>query len=577
MKYIALILVFLVTACTGEASDTNSSINSPTVAENPGAKNIVTVLVGGKIYTMDPSQPTAQVLAYDGSGKILFVGSRADADKAIGAGARRIDLGGAIVMPGFHDVHLHALEAGINQGRCILSEFGTPKQYTNEIADCGFEQAGDDWFIGAGVSMPDLLDHMPMPAEFLDELFPDKPALILDNLGHGAWANSLALQAVGYDKITTNPQGGIIGRNSAGRLTGIVYENAQQLLRTAALPPTKANLEVNYLALRTALKTLAANGITSVSDAGGYWTRGHHLAWIRAESEGVLTVRASNPLYVFPDRELDQQIAALTALKRSNPDNLAKFNQVKIYVDGILSQGTAALYAPYTQDLGVAGKYGFEYFSKPDLFAYARRLDAAGFSLHFHAVGDRGVGLALDAVEAAQKANGVSGNKHRITHIFLAAPADYARFAALGVTADVQMTASSLDRETLKFYKTIIGDRSRALIPTASLLKANAPMTISSDWDADALSPLAKIQQVLTRKPQAVADVHTAVALMTIESAKLLGQADITGSMQAGKFADLVIIDKDIFAMKKSQIGQAKIMATIMNANVVYDPFRYFE
>ncbi len=573
MKFITASFLVLLCACSarGEGEIVIKSTAAP-VTENP-----VTVLVGGKIYTMNDAQPTADALAYDTSGKILWVGGNEDAEIAAKTGAKIIDLGGAIVLPGFHDVHLHALEAGINEGRCVLSEFGTPKQYKNEIATCAFDQSAADWFIGAGVSMPDLLEQIAMPVDFLDGLFPDKPALILDNLGHGAWANSPALKAVRYDTMTGNPPGGIIDRNADGRPTGIVYENAQQVLRTAALPPTKANREVNYLALRTALKTLAAHGITSVSDAGGYWPRGHHLAWIRAEKEGVLTVRASNGLYVFPDRDIDEQIAHLITLKISNKNNLAKFNQVKIYVDGILSLGTAALYEPYAQDFGVAGKYGFEYFSKPDLFAYARRLDAAGFSLHFHAVGDRGVGLALDAVEAAQKANGLSANRHRLTHIFLAAPADHARFAALGVTADLQMTPSTFDPQTIAFYKRVIGGRVNGLVPLDALMSANAPITISSDWDADELSPLVKIGHILSRSGETGPGVNAAVAMMTIDSAKLLGQDDLTGSLEAGKYADMAVLDKDIFSLPISHIKRTKILVTIMNGDVVYDPHNKFK
>ena len=580
MKFYTALIVILFTACSGAGTN-----NMPLKAEaSPAPENFTTVLTGGEIYTMNPSRPTAptityQAIAYDKAGKILWLGSEMDADKAAKTGAKIIDLDGAVVLPGFHDVHLHALEAGINEGRCILSEFASKAKYKKQITGCAKKQSGAGWFIGAGVSMPDLLAQISMPVDFLDMLFPDKPALILDNLGHGAWANSLALKAVGYDTLAGNPSGGLIDRNLAGRPTGIVYENAQQVLRTSALPPTPANGAANYQALRTVLKTLAANGITSVSDAGGYWTRGHHLAWIRAEQEGVLTVRASNALYVFPDRNIDKQIADLIALKRSHPDNLVKFNQVKIYVDGILSQGTAALYEPYIGGFGVAGvsERGFEYFAKADLFDYARRLDAAGFSLHFHTTGDRGVGLALGAIEAAQKTNGVSANRHRITHIFLTAPADHARFATLGVTADVQMTPSTFDPQTIAFYKTIIGDRANDLIPSASLIAANAPMTISSDWDADELSPMTKIGLVVSRGREAVPNVEAAVRLMTIESAKLLGQSDITGSLEVGKYADMVVLDQDIFKIAPARIKRTKLLATIMNGNVVYDPHKRFE
>ena len=326
--------------------------------------------------------------------------------------------------------------------------------------------------------------------------------------------------------------------------------------------------------MKTSLTTLAENGITSVSDAGGYWTRGHHEAWTRAETEGVLTVRAANAFYVFPEKPLAQQVTDITALKSGTADSLVRFNQVKIYVDGIISQGTAALINPYTNDPGVVnvGTSGFEYFTPSDLQDYTAGFDAAGFGVHFHATGDRGVRLALDAVQTAQNRNGVSANKHKITHIFLANAADHSRFATLGVTADVQMTPSSVSASTISFYRTIIGNRADGIIPTASLLAANAPMTISSDWDADVLSPLVKIETAVTRTSEAVPDVETAVRLMTIEPAKYLAHDNKTGSLVVGKQADIVILDKNIFTIAVDQIDTANVVGTIFNGKTVYDP-----
>lgn len=554
---------------------------SPEIGTRLSAQNSLSsaaniALTNGVISTLNDVNPTAEAIAYDSTGKIIAVGTTADVLEIAGPDAIAIDLEGAQILPGFQDVHLHALEAGINENRCLLSEFGTLRQYEDEILDCASEQADDDWFIGAGVSMLELLEQTERPVDFLDEIIPDKPALILDNLGHGAWANSLALEAVGFDTLAANPQGGIIDRTRNGDPSGVVYENAQQVLRTTALPPTDANKENNYEGLKLALQILAENGITSVSDAGGYWTRGHHEAWQRLDQAGQLTVRASNALYVFPERDLAQQVADITALKYST--DLVRFDQVKIYVDGILAQGTAALKAPYERPSTIAGvsQRGFEYFSQDDLFEYARQFDAAGFSLHFHAVGDRGTALALDAIEAAQAANGVSEKRHRITHLYLVDPADMPRFSELGVVADVQMAPSSIDSATIDFYRPLIGDRADDIIATASLLSSGATVTMSSDWDADELSPLIKIEQAVLRPNQAIPDVLTAIRMMTIEPAKLLGHEDITGTLEVGKHADLVILDQDILSVPLTEIDETEIIATVMDGTAVYDPEQLF-
>ena len=346
-------------------------------------------LGGGVITTLNANNDTAQALAYNAGGEIIAVGTVAAVEAVAGAGAAVIDLGGAQVLPGFHDVHLHAVEAGINENRCILTEFGTEGEYRREITACAADQTASPWFIGAGVSMLDLLETTDSPIGLLDELIPGKPALILDNLGHGAWANSMAFEAVGYDILTDDPQGGLIDVDDMDDPTGVVYENAQQSLRNAALPSNAVNNQANFDGLKVALDTLAENGITSVSDAGGYWTRGQHEAWVRAEAENVLTVRASNAFYVYPDLEIDQQIADIRTLKSQS--EYVRFDQVKIYVDGIISQGTAKLKVPYTNDPEIADvdDTGFEYFDRGELTEYAKQFDALGFSLHFHATGIR--------------------------------------------------------------------------------------------------------------------------------------------------------------------------------------------
>lgn len=566
--------------CTAAARDAagNSGSATLTATITVNAANGNTVLSGAIVRTMNAAQPMAEALAYDSDGRIIAVGAQADVTSAAGEGARNIDLGGALVLPGFHDLHLHALEAGINEGRCILTEFGTIATYRSEITACAADQTSASWFIGAGVSMPDLLEKDANPKALLDDLISNKPALILDNLGHGAWANSAALAAVGFDTLAGNPQGGII-RTMPGEASGVVYENAQQALRTAALPPTDANKAANLTALKAAMKTLSANGITAVSDAGGYWTRGHHEAWLQAESEDAMSVRAGNAFYVFPELPLAQQVADITALKSGTADSLVRFDQVKIYVDGILSQGTAAMIDPYTNDPEAVetDPRGFEYFMSNDLVDYTAQFDAAGFGVHFHATGDRGVRLALDAVEETQSRNGVSANRHKVTHLFLVDPADRPRFAALGVTADVQMTPTSLAVDTTAFYRTILGARAEQIIPTASLLAAAAPMTISSDWDADELSPLIKIETAVSRTREAVPNIETAVRLMTLDSAKYLGHDDKTGSLEVGKFADIAIIDKDIFTGTTAQIDEAEIFATLLAGEAVFDPDNLFK
>lgn len=562
-------------ACSGGGSSSAAMPSSPTVI--PSANGNI-VLVGGSVVTMNPDNDIVEAIAYDAVGSIIAVGAEQEVRERAGTNATVVSLDGAQVLPGFHDVHIHAVEAGINEDRCLLSEFGSVQAYRQEINDCLADQVDSPWFIGAGVSMPDLLGLVASPVELLDDLVPDKPALVLDNLGHGAWANSMALTEVGYDDLAGDPTGGLIDRDQAGNPNGIVFENAQQVLRTAALPPTDDNLEVNYRALLASQEVLHANGITSVSDAGGYWPRGHHQAWIRAEQENSLQLRASNALYVFPDRDLEQQVTDIANLLRNDENALARFDQVKIYVDGVISQGTAATLQDYDNPPAIAAvaNNGFEYFNESVLFEYARRFDALGFGLHFHATGDRGARLALNAIEAAISANNSNSARHRITHLFMVDSADYPRFSELGVTADVQLAPSVIAPATISFYRGLIGERAETIVPAESLIAADAPITISSDWDADQLSPLAKLSALLSRNTEGFTDLSLALRAYTIDSARLLGHDDITGSLESGKRADLVIVDQNLFELSPQALSSAQVSATIFDGELVFDPGNLF-
>ncbi len=572
------LLPVCLTACSCEAVNLpvpeNGSVNG-----SAAIRSQTVVLYGGAIYTMNPDQPVVESLAYDVNGRIIALGTLDDVVRQAGVDVKRISLNGHTALPGFQDVHQHPLEAGVNQNRCLLPEIGSHADFEAEILHCAEAQSGRPWFYAAGVSMPDLLDLDKRPVGFLDELIPDKPALILDNIGHGAWVNSVALKAVGYDRLEGNPQGGLIDRDAAGRLTGVVFENAQQSLRDAALPPNTVNKEENYQGLLQALPTLAQHGITTVSDAGGYWTRGHHEAWLRAEEEGVLTVRANNALYVYPDRPIEQQIRDIKSMKYSNNNGLVQFDQVKLYIDGILSQGTSALYTPYSvsPDVADVSLLGFEYFDPAELRRYTQELAVAGFNLHFHATGDRGVGIALDAIETAQKSQGGAEGHHRITHLYMVAPKDRPWFERLGVYADVQLSPSALTQEYKDCLTGILGEWAEELIPAASLLAAKAPMTLSSDWDADELSPFIKIQAALTRREEGLPNVETAVRLMTLEPAKLLGHAENTGSLEVGKFADIAVIDQNIFDISTSRIGKTRVVMTLLAGKPIYDPGTLFK
>lgn len=533
----------------------------------------VTVYTNGAIYTVNASQPWVDALAVR-NGLILAIGSEAEVLAQAGENPTIVDLDGLMMMPGFQDAHMHALEAGLNSSLCLVSQEADFDQYFDEIQDCTAQQSGSEWVRAAGANMAALLYRDQLPIDVLDEAVPDRPVIILDDLGHGAWLNTLAMEAVGYDKLTADPSGGVIlyDPDDDTRLTGIVLENAQQKVRTASIPPTDANHELAYQGLLKSMEDLAQNGVTSISDAGGYWTRGHETVWQRVLDANKLTVRASNGLYVYPDRPFDEQIQEISARFSNDAHSLLRFNQAKIYVDGILSQGTGALLSPYNESFGFPNvpDDGFLYFDVDSLNQYATELSAAGFQLHFHVTGDRGARLALDAIELALP-DDTSDPRHRLTHLYLVDPADRPRFEELGVVADFQLSPDAVSAEYNSFMTEFLGtNRVNQLLPAFDLLGDGVTVTISSDWDADVLSPFNKIASILGQHAANRPDLNTILRMMTLDVAYLLHQDEMTGSIEVGKWADLIVLDQNLFEVQPNEVVNTQVLLTLLGGEEVY-------
>ena len=543
-----------------------------TIENNVGAEGgSEQVFRNGAIYTVNADQPWVDAVGVR-DGQIVAVGTEDEVFVAMSESAEIIDLDGAMMLPGFQDTHVHLLEAGVNQQFCELERYSPPEAYVDLMIDCAAETE-QEWVIGSGVNIARLLTQEEFPIALLDEAVPDRPALILDDLGHGAWANTLAMQAVGYDSLEGQPQGGMIDRDESGALTGIVLENAQQPLRTAALTPSAGNLRIAYDGMADTLYFFGQNGITSMSDAGGYWTRGHHEVWQRVADEDNLTLRAHNALYVFPNMPLEPQIAQITALYSNDDEQLLRFNTVKIYLDGIVSQGTGAFQAAYSEPFGLPGvpQDGFLYFDDATLKRYSAELDAAGFQLHYHVTGDKGAKMALDAIEHAQNVNGNTGNRHRLTHLYVVDSADFPRFAQLGVGADFQLSADSLTDDYYDSVARLVGEvRAENLLPAFALREAGATVSISSDFDAGELSPLDKMQTILTAYGEGAPELAVLIEMMTINPAYHLNQDTTTGSIEVGKWADFAVLDQNLFDVSPNQLSNVSVLATYLEGELVY-------
>jgi len=513
----------------------------------PAAPVADLVLKNGRIFTATTAAWVSALAITDG------VIVRAGDDASVGSGARVVDLGGRLVIPGLHDLHVHALEAGVNLELCGLDPGLSTRQYATAVADCAADTPGDGWVRAAGASIAEL-EGAELPVDALDRVVPDRPVMVLDDLGHSLWTNTLGLRAAGLTAATPDPAGGFLGRDN-GRLDGLLFENAQHLIRDAAA----YDAAVLDRGLQAGLQELARSGVTTISDAGGFWTQGHYEAWARAEQAEMLSVRAFNSLYLFPDRDQQAQLAAFRRMHTSDPERLLKFDSAKIYLDGILDLGTAAMLAPYDVPPDAARPRGLLYFEAAVLEAYARPLEAMGFGFSYHAIGDAAVRQVLDLAER------VSG-RHRVTHTYLVDPADRARFAALDVTADFQAGRESVSRAYAQSLRPMIGARADGLIPIRALLETKARVVLSSDWDADVLEPFAAIARVVDKG----VSVTAAVKMHTVSAAEALGHIDRVGTLEVGKMADLIVVDRDVFAVPHAQIGDAEVLWTLLEGEEVY-------
>ncbi len=538
------------------------------------------VLRNGAVYTVDRAQPWATALAIR-DGVIAWIGGEDEIELHIGANTAIVDLDGRFVMPGIHDVHTHPLEA-FNDAYdvCILEQDRSVEALVDEIARCAERNRDDEWLIGWGFLVDDLIEGQAVtgktPAQLLDEVVPDRPVVIMEFTSHISWANTKAMELAGFAAETPDPPGGIIVRDRAsGEPTGLLIDSAGDVVRELPYKPTGERLEAAYEGLLEALEELARNGITSIADARVFWSRGHHEVWARAEREDELTARTVLGLWAYPQFD-DDQFETLKELYSNDPDRLLRFSQIKLYADGIIGVATAAMHRPYRPAYDfVAGNRGLNYFDEARMTKIITELEPAGFDFHIHAIGDRGINEALNAIEAAGRANGPGiERRHRLTHVEIVDPDDIPRFAELGVIADFQVAGDWSDpQQVLRHTRWLIGRRGANAAPLRSFHNAGATITLSSDYDVSTMNPFVGMANALNRSRQALPDMASVIEAYTINGAYTLRQEDRVGSLEVGKEADLVVLDRNLLEIDPDDIADTRVLWTLLAGEEVWrDP-----
>jgi predicted amidohydrolase YtcJ len=529
------------------------------------------VFRGGPVYTVDSTHPHARAVAVTGT-RIIYVGDDGGIDTLIGPKTRVIDLAGRMLLPAFRDSHVHPVTAGLRLDECALDDLATPAQVADSIAKCAKARPGDPWFRGHGWQLP-VFPHANPSRALLDSLIPDRPAYVRAADGHSAWVNSRALALAHVTAHTPNPPDGRIERDAAGNPSGTLREGAADLV-AALLPKTTAEERVRGLERAVALaNSLGIVGLQEASADSDILVAYHTL-----DRRGALNARVVASIYVDPAAGTSQ-IPQMERLRREFDGTRLRVRGAKIFADGVIESHTSALLEPYTgtRDRGPANL-------TPAAFdSLAIALDKAGFQIHVHAIGDRAVRMALDAIAAAQHANGAHDARDHIAHLEMIDTLDLPRFKSLGVFANFQSLWAFRDSYIKDLTEPVLGpERSSRLYPLGSVAAAGGTIVGGSDWGVSSLNPLEAMEVGVTRCDPAATEPCTPwlpkervsldrmIAAYTIVGAQLAFEEKVAGSISVGKAADLVVLDRDLFTIPPQQISNARVLLTMLDGHDVY-------
>jgi predicted amidohydrolase YtcJ len=542
------------------------------------------VFVNGDVYTVDAARSWANAVAVE-DGAIVGVGTDDEVRDLIGDGTEVVDLHGKLLLPGFQDAHVHPVSGGLDMLQCDMHDLGDRDAYLGAVREYIASNPDEPWVLGGGWSQ-DVFPRGCPDKESLDAVAQDTPVFLPNRDGHSAWVNSKALSLAGITADTADPADGRIERNADGSPQGTLHEGAMSLV-SAHIPPTSP--DTMYEAALKGQEYLHSLGITGWQDAivdDGYLIDNLD-AYLTAAERGTLTARVIGALWWDRSKGLEQIDHLLEMRERGVRGRFAA-TSVKIMQDGVCENFTAATLTPYLDADGNPTDNAGISFVEPELLKEAVvKLDALGFQVHFHALADRAVREALDAVEAARTANGMNDLRHHLAHIQIVHPDDIPRFRELGALANAQPLWAAHEAQMDELTIPFLGARRASWqYPFGSLVRQGATLVMGSDWSVSSPDPMQEMHVAVNRAmpsnyayrvenaevflPEERIDLPTAVAAFTGGSAYANHLERETGSIEVGKRADVAVFERNPFAHPFDEIADTRCLATYVDGALVH-------
>jgi predicted amidohydrolase YtcJ len=543
------------------------------------------VFTNGTVFQPDSAEP-ADTVAVAG-GVIIGVSRGLDRD-LVGSDTEITDMRDGSLLPGFIDAHAHPVAAGMTALRCDLS--GLPHdrdRYLTAIGDYARNHPDEIVIAGAGWYGDAFQDGFPTRGD-IDSVVADRPVILTSHDFHGAWVNSRALEMAGIGSSTDDPPGGRIIRDHAGEPTGMLMERGGD--RVNDLLPA-VTPEFMRRALLEAQRRLHSVGVTGWQDAAVgaefFGMTDNFASYLDADAAGELTARVVGALWWDAERGVEQ-LDELCARRNLTGRSRFTASMVKVMQDGICENCTAAMLAPYRAVADHEALRGLSFIDPEELGKVTELLAEHRFGIHMHAVGDRAVRECLDALEVAIGAHPEFDGRHQIAHLDVVDPQDIPRFGQVGVIANIQALWARRDTEIVERKLPLLGsERERWHFPFGSIQRHGATLAMGSDWPVTDPNPLWAIHTAVHRtgtradphaigdgvfdtplEPQEALSLRTAISAYTIGSAFANHADALTGSIEVGKLADLVVLDRDLFTAE--DVGQVRPVLTMVGGDVVY-------